>query len=394
VGQDSFSERILMKINTIINRYLFKEMLLPFSINLFFFTFIFLMRTILDITNLIVNYKMSVSLVLLMLIYSLPFFFQYVIPMSVMMAVLLTFLRLSSDNEIVALKAGGVSIYRFLPPVFLFCLMGCLLTAFMTIYGMPLGKVSLKKLMIQAAESSIDAGIKEGRFNDNFNGAMLYVNKVDIKNKEMVDIFVEDQRVEGVVSTIIAPRGRVFNEPGGHVFHFNLFDGTINQVDLKNQTNHSINFDIYDVRLDLKQNAAVVNGRQKDDEEMTLGELRHYLQTREEKDDIYFRALTKFHEKFSIPFACLALGLLAVPLGLQSKTDKRSLGIILGLVLFLLYYLMLTIGWSFGQTGIYPPVIGMLLPNVVMGGFGVFLLIRSAKDRPVGFNFLKIRFKR
>jgi len=64
-----------MKINTIINRYLFKEMLLPFSINLFFFTFIFLMRTILDITNLIVNYKMSVSLVLLMLIYSLPFFF-------------------------------------------------------------------------------------------------------------------------------------------------------------------------------------------------------------------------------------------------------------------------------------------------------------------------------
>jgi len=314
--------------------------------------------------------------------------------MSVMMAVLLTFLRLSSDNEIVALKAGGVSIYRFLPPVFLFCLMGCLLTAFMTIYCMPLGKVSLKKLMIQAAESSIDAGIKEGRFNDNFNGAMLYVNKVDIKNKEMVDIFVEDQRVEGVVSTIIAPRGRVFNEPGGHVFHFNLFDGTINQVDLKNQTNHSINFDIYDVRLDLKQNAAVVNGRQKDDEEMTLGELRHYLQTREEKDDIYFRALTKFHEKFSIPFACLALGLLAVPLGLQSKTDKRSLGIILGLVLFLLYYLMLTIGWSFGQTGIYPPVIGMWLPNVVMGGFGVFLLIRSAKDRPVGFNFLKIRFKR
>lgn len=138
-----------MKINTIINRYLLKEMLLPFSINLLFFTFIFLMRTILDITNLIVNYKMSVSLVFLMLIYSMPFFFQYVIPMSVMMAVLLTFLRLSSDNEIIALKAGGVSIYRFLPPVFLFCLMGGLLTGFMTIYGLPFSKVSLKGLVYQ-----------------------------------------------------------------------------------------------------------------------------------------------------------------------------------------------------------------------------------------------------
>ena len=102
----------------------------------------------------------------------------------------------------------------------------------------------------------------------------------------------------------------------------------------------------------------------------------------------------KFHEKFSIPFACLALGLLAIPLGLQSKTDKRSLGIMLGLVLFLLYYLMLTIGWSFGQTGIYPPIIGMWVPNVVMGGFGLFLLIRSAKDRPLMFNFLKTGVKK
>ncbi len=383
-----------MKINTILNRYLFKEMLLPFSINLLFFTFIFFMRTILDITNLIVNYKMSVWLVLLMLIYSMPFFFQYVIPMSVMMAVLLTFLRLSNDNEIIALKAGGVSIYRFLPPVFLFCLMGCLLTGFMTIYGLPLSKVSLKKLMIDAAASSIDAGIKEGRFNDNFNGVMLYVNKVDIKNKEMIDIFVEDQRTKGVVSTIIAPRGRIFSEPGKHVFHFNLFNGTINQVDLKNQTNHSINFDVYDIRLDLKKEAALVNEGQKDDDEMALGELYHFLQTRQDKDDIYFRALMKFHEKFSIPFACLALGLLAIPLGLQSKTDKRSLGIMLGLVLFLLYYLILTIGWSFGQTGIYPPIIGMWVPNVVMGGFGLFLLIRSAKDRPGMFNFLKTGVKK
>jgi len=258
-----------------------------------------------------------------------------------MMAVLLTFLRLSNDNEIIALKAGGFSTYKFLPPVLLFCLVGSLLTGFMTIYGLPLSKNALKELMFEAAASSIDAGIKEGRFNDSFNGAMLYVNKVDMKNKELIDIFVEDRRVEGVVSTIIAPRGRVFNEPGRHVFHSNLFNGTINQVDLKNQTNHSINFDIYDIRLDMKQDAAAVKKGQKDDEEMSLVELNHFLRTRPEKDDIYFRALMKFHEKFSIPFACIALGLLAIPLGIQSRTEKRSLGIMLGLTLFLFYYLLL-----------------------------------------------------
>jgi len=119
-----------VKLNTIINRYIFKELITPFVINLFFLTFIFLMTKILDITNLIVNYKVSLWAIVLMLMYSMPFFMGFVIPMSVMMAVLLTFLRLSSDNEIMALKAGGCHIYRLLPPVFLFAFIGWALTSF------------------------------------------------------------------------------------------------------------------------------------------------------------------------------------------------------------------------------------------------------------------------
>ena len=96
-------------------------MMPPFVINLAFFTFIFLMTKILEITNLVVNYRAGLFNVILMLIYSMPFFLVFIIPMSIMMAILLTFLRMSGDNEIVALKSGGMSMYRFLPPVFLFC---------------------------------------------------------------------------------------------------------------------------------------------------------------------------------------------------------------------------------------------------------------------------------
>ena len=95
-------------------------MIPPFVINLLFFNFIFLLTKILDITNMIVNYRISLFDVLLLLIYSMPHFLEFVIPMSVMMTILLTFFRMSSDNEIVALKAGGMSIYKLLPPVLLF----------------------------------------------------------------------------------------------------------------------------------------------------------------------------------------------------------------------------------------------------------------------------------
>ncbi|MBW2669897.1 MAG: LptF/LptG family permease, partial [Deltaproteobacteria bacterium] len=122
-------------INSIINRYIFKEMIWPFAINMAFFTFIFLMTKILDITNMIVNYKINLSSVFLILVYSVPRFLSFVIPMSVMIAVLLTFLRLSNDHELNALKAGGISIYSLMSPVLAFSVMGMLLSCFLTVYA-------------------------------------------------------------------------------------------------------------------------------------------------------------------------------------------------------------------------------------------------------------------
>ena len=150
-----------MKISSIIYRYVFKEMIPPFVINLMFFTFVFLMVEMLKVTNMVVNYSVGVFTVLIMLAYSTPYFLTYVIPMSIMIAVLLTFLRLSGDNEIVALKTSGMSIYGLLPPVMLFCLIGCLLTFFMTAYGMPWGRLSFKELTYKIVSSNLEIGLKD-----------------------------------------------------------------------------------------------------------------------------------------------------------------------------------------------------------------------------------------
>jgi len=372
-----------MKINSIINRYIFKEMIWPFAINTAFFTFIFLMTKILDITNLIVNYKLSLSSVFLILVFAVPRFLSFVIPMSVMMAVLLTFLRLSNDHEFDALKAGGVSIYSLMPPVLALSIMGMLLSCFLTVYAMPWGMISMKELTFRVAASHVDAGLKERTFNDSFKDVMLYINKIDLKKKRLVDVFIEDKRSKNIVSTIVAPEGKLFGEPDKLVFHLQLYNGAINQVNMENRSAHSINFDTYDVSLDLKKTFTTSKSGPKDEDEMSLGEFRQYLKTAPKNDEQYYRTLIELHKKFSIPAACIALGILAIPLGVQSSSAKRSAGLGLGLVLFLIYYLMLSAGQVFGEAGVYPPVIGMWVPNVVMGGLGLFLVVRTANDRPV-----------
>jgi lipopolysaccharide export system permease protein len=99
------------------------------------------------------------------------------------------------------------------------------------------------------------------------------------------------------------------------------------------------------------------------------------------------------HRRYSIPAACLALGLLAFPLGIQSKTTPRSFGLILCLFFFFVYYLLLTAGYSFGKSGAYPPVVGMWLPNFVMTVIGLFFLFQTARDRSLKLDLLAKRIQ-
>ena len=383
-----------MKLNSITNRYILKEMFVPFSINMFVFAFLFLMTQMIEIANWIVNYNLSIWAVLNIILFTMPTFMIFIIPMSVMMAILLTFLRLSSDNEIVAIKSCGMSIYGLLPPVLLLALFGFLLTIFMTLYGAPRSRTSLEEMSLKVAATNLDVGLKERTFNDTFKGVMLYVNKIDIKNRKLIDVFIEDKRQPDIVSTVVAPAGQLVGEPEKFIYHLILSNGTIHQTNPKERSANSIQFNTYTLSLNFKEQFAEAEKRKKGREEMGDAELRQYINELAGKDaEAYYKAQLTLHQRYSIPVACLALGLLAFPLGIQSKTTKRSFGLILCLFFFFMYYLLLTAGYSFGKRGALPPVIGVWLPNFVMTGIGLFFLIQTGKDRSLKIDLLSQRIQ-
>ncbi len=372
-----------MRFNAIINRYLLLELLPPFGLNLFFFSFIFLVTKILEITNMVVNYHVSLFSFLMLLLYSMPFFLAFITPMSVMMAVLLTFLRMSGDNEIVALKACGMNPHRYLVPVFTFCLMGWLLTTLITAVGLPWSNRSYYRLSVSLAQSHADAVIKERTFIDSFDGMMLYVNKVNLADRSLTDVFIEDQRNKAVSNIIVAPKGQMIPEVENQIIRLRLFNGAINQVNLADQSAHAIDFETYEMNLDLKEILAKSTGDRRPIEEMTIGELNQYIRSTERNSKHHHKAMMKLHEKFALPLACFVLGLVAIPLGMQSRRGKRSAGTVIGIVLFLCYYILLSVGWSFGESGTLPPVVGMWTPNIIVGGIGIWLYTRMIQDRAV-----------
>ncbi|MCG8552047.1 MAG: LPS export ABC transporter permease LptF [Desulfobacterales bacterium] len=373
-----------MKLFKRIHTYLFFEFIPPFAISTFFLTSVFLMTRIPDITNMVVNYNASILDIFLLISYTLPRFMEFTIPMSAMVSVLLTVMRMSGDNEIIALKGAGMSLYKLLPPVLLFTLITLLITMWVTVYGIPKGKLALKVKTIELARSSIDAALQERQFNSQLDGIMIYVAHVDMNTRDLTDVFIEDRRTADMVSISTAPRGRLVRQENRDVYTIRLYDGMINQVNVMDHSVTNINFGHYDINIDL---AAMQKNQtkevRKDFDEMSLHELVQRIKKGFESSEMDSEARLVLHEKFSIPFACLALGVLAFPLGVQSSSLRKSNGFGMGVGFFLLYYLMLAFGWSGGEAGRYPPVIGMWLPNVVMGGAGIFLLIRNAKERPV-----------
>ncbi|MBU1172663.1 MAG: LPS export ABC transporter permease LptF [Proteobacteria bacterium] len=378
-----------MKLNSIINRYIFREMIPPFLINLGFLSFIFLLAQILEITNLVVNYKVSLGSVCLLVIYSMPEFLKFTIPMSVMMGVLLTFLKMASDKEIIAIKAGGCSIYHLMAPVFLFCLIGFAMTFGLSVYGLSWSKNAYKDLVAEMMSQSADAAIKERVFNDHLPGIVFYVNTVDVKNKMLLDVFIEDSRNEKNKSTVVAPRGKRFVTPeNSDSFTLRLFDGMIIRVKPEDFSVNTIRFDTYDITIPIEKAKNKPVSTVKDQDEMSVSELKAYIRDAKISDELRNAAIMDLHEKFSIPFACFTLGLLAMPMGLKSAFSRKSSGLGLGLACFLAYYALMGLGWSGGKSSLFPPYFGMWMPNIIMGVFGLYMLLRVAKEKPIGLEFI------
>jgi lipopolysaccharide export system permease protein len=365
----------------ILHRYIFTGMLPPLVVNLLFLTMIFLMTRMLQITELIVNHRVGFGTIGLILFYSVPHFLVFVLPMAVMLAILLNFMRMAGDNEIIALKSGGVSLYRLLPPALLMALAGFAATLVMTVYGMPHGKLAIAQVTYRMLAANTDIGLKPRTFNSRFEGVTLYVNAVDLQDKRLEDVFIEDRRNPRAVSTIVAPEGRFLKDQSGATVRLRLYDGMINQVARAKRSANTIRFKTYDVNLDLAQSKRLKRYKRKDEDEMSLGELRRYIQQVANKPEKYHKALIEFHQKFSIPAACLALGLLAVPLGVELRSTRRSAGLGIGMFVFILYYVLMTAGRVFGEMGVLHPAVGLWAPNVIMGAGGLFMLVRTANEK-------------
>jgi lipopolysaccharide export system permease protein len=134
--------------------------------------------------------------------------------------------------------------------------------------------------------------------------------------------------------------------------------------------------------------------KEKNADEMEIAELLEYINNSKVKNKDYWKAQIILHRKFAYPIACFALGLSAMPLGIQSGSVKRSFGLAFGLFFFFLYYMLLSTAMILGETGRLHPAVGMYLPIVITGLIGWYLFNNTARERTILLVLLVQRIRK
>lgn len=398
----------------ILTRYIFKEMFGPTVLGFVFYTFIILMQSLFSLAGMIIKRSLPVATIGKLLLLSLPHIVVLTIPMSLLFGILIAVGRLSSDSEIIAMRALGISTRTIYLPVFLFSFAVFLLNLYLMNYVLPAGNAQLQSLRAELFTSSIEKEIKPRVFYDEYENLMIYINDVDPRTGQWKGVFVADSRTdetnEGTTPHQIVDTAA---SRGDHSAAGALGSARAGQRVIVAQTGglsivgpskqvwmnlHKTETHVWDPRkpdrYDLNQNQTqrillpdkfstdTTSRFARSFREMDLRELisqtRLLRQTTDQSS--YNAALVEIHKKFSIPFACIVFGILGLPLGITNRRGGKSSGFSLSIAIILVYYLMINNGEHLAIGGNISPFVGMWAPNIAFLVLGIWLTVRANRD--------------
>jgi len=361
--------------------YILKEIVPIFLIGLMVFTVILLMDKILKLIELVVNRGASLSNILMLFLFISPSFLIITIPIAVLLATLLTFGRLSSDSEITAFKASGMSLYQLFIPISIFALATFLLTSFLVLYGLPWGNRGFKSTLFLIAQSKANIEIKERIFSDTFSGLVVYVDRVPIQGNRMEGVLIYDERDKENSSTIIAQEGFLINNRENQEIILRLNHGDIHRYEPQLQTFRKIKFDTYDLKLEMAKTFLAIEKKLKD-KEMSVDDIREKMKEvkRTGGDTIPYEM--EIQKRYAIPFTCIVFALLGVPLGIQPRRSGRSYGFILSILILLAYYISVTVSEIFAMRRTISPLSASWIPNFLFTGLAIYLFVKAANESP------------
>jgi len=357
----------------LLDRYIFKELVTPFTISLGALCFIVLTKEMLRLVELLVSKGIGIMAVFNIVIHLMPSFLVLTLPIACLISTITAFGRLSYDKEIVAMRAVGVSLPRIAFPVFIFSFLVFLLTVYLSQWGQPWSNVSLKRVAISLIKDQITLALDEGVFNEPTKGMMIYVPKPD-KGHKAKGIFIADQRDPTKPLIVTANKFSMLQDPKQKKLGFRLFEGSIHAIPNDIRQHHQMTFSTYDLKVDLPVNLKVTKP-----ERQGYDYLINKLKKEGWRDSGTLRRLMEYYKDWGFPLATIILGVLGVPVGIVSKRSGHLGGFAIGVLIMVGFFILNIVGEFFVTKLILHPFAGAWFPDVILLIITIILFYRASR---------------
>jgi LPS export ABC transporter permease LptG/LPS export ABC transporter permease LptF len=362
---------------SLIDRYVMRQVLLPFLLGLLVFTFIFIIPPLLQYGEGLVAKGVSGTLIAGLISLLVPQALAVTIPMSLLLALLIAFGRLSADREFVAMQACGVSLRRLLWPVALVAITAWAMTSYVLIALVPDSNQRFLETVFTVASQRAEGEVKPRTFYQDFPNFVLYVRDIPPDGRGWNGVFLADLSGGQRSAIYLARHGRVVIDKERKRIDIELLDATQHSLDAEgNYTVNRFTRGAFNVDPAATFSSAVAKGPR----QMSIAELRAEIDRRRQQVDpatngpfSTHNEEMEIHKRFSIPVACLVFGLIGLALGATHRRGGALGSFVIGIAVVFAYYVPLMIGPSLVKGRYLTPWLGQWLPNIVLGALGILM---------------------
>lgn len=376
-----------------LNKYIFKQVAAAAFMTVALFVFVLVLGNVIkEVMGELAAGRLSISFFLYIVALIIPGVIPYALPLGMLTGILLVFGRMSSQSEIVAMKACGRSIYSMAAPVFFLAICASLFSVAINFYYAPAADYAYKSALKNLVRANPLQFIQAGTFIRDFPGYVIYANSSN--GKELVSFRIWELDKQGRVQiSIQSERGLLSYDDDRDEIVLTLKSGSADRAragdpeDLRKPL-PSARFDELVIKLPLNDIIGKSDGVRKRLKLMTFGELLDARTTWHRKpnptpEDAFHDKIEvqlQIQKNFAMAFSIFSMVVLAVPLGIKASRSETFANVAIALALAMSYYLMtVVISWLEKYPTLRPDVL-IWVPNIIFQAAGTVLIVRSSRN--------------
>jgi lipopolysaccharide export system permease protein len=372
---------------SVMDRYLVSELIPPFLFGVGAFSSVGVaIGALFDLVRKITEAGLPMQIAIQVLSLQMPQFIAYAFPMSTLLAAMMTYSRLSSDSELIALRSCGVSVYRMVLPAVVLSLVVTAMTFLFNEKVVPAANyqaaITMQKALKEGKPSFQESNIFYPEYGEvtqpdgqkiKAMKRLFYANQFD--GERMKGLTILDWSQQGL-NQIVTAESAIWN-PGESTWDF--FNGTIYVISPDASYRNILRFE--NQQLKLPKTPLDLVGREKDSAQMNIAQIKEYREViRVTGDTKKIRRLNlRIQQKLAFPFVCLVFGLVGAVLGIQPQRTGKATSFGISVVIIFTYYLLVFITEALGLSGVLTPVLAGWLPDGFGLAAGGFLLYKAAR---------------